>query len=386
MNIYICKVCGKDCKNLKGILFHLSRMHNFDDAKKEEYYNLYIKASTECKFDNCNSSVGYDAVKNKTGGYCCIQHAKSQKHINKGTANFECKICSSLFIRPESLSKHISDLHKETSSEEYYKKYVIKTDSPNGNCLQCGKQLKFISIAKGYQKFCRNTSCNVLWHNKNSDRLVQSSEGIKLARSSGDNIPTQLGYWLKKGFSEDDAKLKLADRQNTNSLEKFIERHGEEVGALKWRKRQLKWQETLNSKSDEEKDRISILKTSAIGIISKPERELNKILFNLGFDCKAQKCLHDKNDKRYIYDIVCKTFLIEFNGDYWHCNPMKYKSDFFNKSKKMTAQQIWDNDKTKIEVAELQGFKVLTIWESDWKINKQKCIDECMRFLNGNQS
>ena len=76
--------------------------------------------------------------------------------------------------------------------------------------------------------------------------------------------------------------------------------------------------------------------------------------------------------------------MIEFNGDYWHCNPKKFKHDFFNKSKKMTAQQIWDNDKKKIETAESQGYKVLTIWESDWKINKQKCIEECVRFLNDN--
>jgi G:T-mismatch repair DNA endonuclease (very short patch repair protein) len=249
----------------------------------------------------------------------------------------------------------------------------MKPEDSNGQCLECGKELKFISIAKGYQRFCHNSACNVVWHNKNSGRLEQSSNGIKLARSSGDNIPTQLGYWLKKGFSEDEAKAKLKERQSTNTIKK--------LGEEKWRKRQLQWLNTMNAKSEKEKDRIAILKTTAIGIISRPERELSKVLFNFGFLTKTQICLHE-NDKRYVYDISCKNKLIEFNGDYWHCNPNKYSSDYYNKSKRLSAQQIWDNDKKKICVAESQGYKVLTIWESDWKINKQKCIDECVRFLN----
>lgn len=387
MNIYICKVCGKECKEFKGLFIHLRKLHKFDDLKCKEYYDVNIKDSTKCKLNGCNNKIGFEFVGYQ--GFCCAGHLNTQKKIDKGTANYECKICNSYFEKIDSLSRHIQEFHKDITIENYYKMYMMNAGDPDGECLQCGNELKFVSIAKGYQKFCHNSSCNVLWHNKNSGRLVQSSGGIKLARSSGDNIPTQLGYWLKKGFSENDAKLRLSDRQNTNSLKKFIERHGEEVGIRKWNERQLKWQETLNAKSDAEKARIN--KAKAYGginalanmhspFISKNERELCELLKG-----EAQFCIEYDKTKHYFYDIKVGNKIIEYNGDYWHANPNKfsYKNIFTRNNQKMTAQQIWDNDKTKIEVAESQGYKVLTIWESDWKINKQKCIDECVRFLNG---
>lgn len=255
MNIYICKICGKECNEYKGLFIHLKKFHKFDDLKCKEYYDAHIKSASKCKLDGCNNEINFESIRYQ--GFCCAGHLNTQKKINKGTANYECKICNSYFEKIDSLSRHIQEFHNDVSLEDYYKTYIMKDGAPNGQCLQCGNKLKFISIAKGYQKFCHNSSCNVLWHNKNSNRLIQSSKGIKLARSSGNSIPTQLGYWLKKGFSEEEAKEKLKERQNTNSLEKFIERYGEVEGPKKWRERQQKWQTTLNSKPDEEKSRIN---------------------------------------------------------------------------------------------------------------------------------
>jgi hypothetical protein len=31
---------------------------------------------------------------------------------------------------------------------------------------------------------------------------------------------------------------------------------------------------------------------------------------------------------------------IEYNGDYWHCNPNKYEADYFHKKSKLTAKEI----------------------------------------------
>ena len=45
-----------------------------------------------------------------------------------------------------------------------------------------------------------------------------------------------------------------------------------------------------------------------------------------------------------IFDIFIPKYnlLIEYNGDYWHANPTKYKADYFNHKKNKTAQEIWD--------------------------------------------
>lgn len=54
-----------------------------------------------------------------------------------------------------------------------------------------------------------------------------------------------------------------------------------------------------------------------------------------------------------------------FHGDYWHCNPKKYSSQFYHSGRRMTAKQIWEYDENSKKVFEGCGYKVITIWESD---------------------
>lgn len=67
----------------------------------------------------------------------------------------------------------------------------------------------------------------------------------------------QLGYWIKKGLSIEEAKIEHSKRQQTFSKEKCVEKYGEEVGIQKWQERQDKWQKTLCSKSQEDIDDIN---------------------------------------------------------------------------------------------------------------------------------
>lgn len=61
--------------------------------------------------------------------------------------------------------------------------------------------------------------------------------------------------------------------------------------------------------------------------------------------------------------------VIECYGDYWHCNPEKYRPDYYHQRVKKTAQEIWDYDKERIELLEDMGYTVKIIWENDWKHN-----------------
>lgn len=87
-------------------------------------------------------------------------------------------------------------------------------------------------------------------------------------------------------------------------------------------------------------------------------------------------------DLRCSYDFTYNDKIIEFNGDFWHMNPIKYKPDYFNKRIQMNASQKWAFDKQKIELAEKNGYKVLTIWETEHIKNKQATINKCIQFLN----
>lgn len=86
-------------------------------------------------------------------------------------------------------------------------------------------------------------------------------------------------FWMKKGFSEEDAINKVSEKQSTFSLEKCILKHGEEDGKRIWQERQDKWQESLNSKSQEEKDEINRKKNIFLKIKDiEPEEFLKECL------------------------------------------------------------------------------------------------------------
>jgi len=66
--------------------------------------------------------------------------------------------------------------------------------------------------------------------------------------------------------------------------------------------------------------------------------------------------------------------IIECYGDYWHCNPLKYKSNFYNKSVHLPAKEIWDRDKKRIDFLVKNGYDVEIFWENNTKKVKNNDI------------
>jgi len=87
--------------------------------------------------------------------------------------------------------------------------------------------------------------------------IAKKQDMLKNPEKYKDIQPNQLGYWIKKGYSEEDAKKQLSKSQTTFSLQICIDKYGIEEGTKVFNKRQEKWQETLNSKPQEEIDRIN---------------------------------------------------------------------------------------------------------------------------------
>jgi hypothetical protein len=67
-------------------------------------------------------------------------------------------------------------------------------------------------------------------------------------------------YYLERGYSEEEAKELIKERQATGRLDKFIKRYGEEEGTKRWEERQVKWQKTLGDKPEDEKIEIGLSK------------------------------------------------------------------------------------------------------------------------------
>jgi G:T-mismatch repair DNA endonuclease (very short patch repair protein) len=67
--------------------------------------------------------------------------------------------------------------------------------------------------------------------------------------------------------------------------------------------------------------------------------------------------------------------VVEYNGDYWHCNPRIWKADDFNKSIKMFAKDKWEKDYVRYVTLRKMGYTVIVIWESGWIKNPEKYIN-----------
>ena len=185
---------------------------------------------------------------------------------------------------------------------------------------------------------------------------------------------TNIEYYLNLGMSEKDAKIALRNRQATFSLYKCIQKYGEEQGLEIFNKRQKIWNKKLQKSFKQGKYVQSPIANSLFAIIKEKLNIVNMI--------EEKYIFNDILHKGYLFDFCLDDKLIEFNGDYWHANPIFYGPKSFIKAKNKRAEDIWEYDKIKLETAQNQGYKVLVIWEYDYNQNREEVINKCIEFLN----
>lgn len=59
--------------------------------------------------------------------------------------------------------------------------------------------------------------------------------------------------------------------------------------------------------------------------------------------------------------------IYEFYGDYWHGNPKIYNADDYCSASKKTFGQMYKKTLEKEEILKSFGYRIISIWESDWK-------------------
>lgn len=97
---------------------------------------------------------------------------------------------------------------------------------------------------------------------------------------------------------------------------------------------------------------------------SSDEIEIGRLLWDMNKICIPQV----KIGPYYFDYYVGKNQLIEYNGDYWHCNP-----DIYPTGPLHDAQVVrMELDKQKKKYAEQHGYTVLYLWENDFKNNPDK--------------
>lgn len=185
-------------------------------------------------------------------------------------------------------------------------------------------------------------------------------------------------YYLNRGYSEDESLKLLADRQHTIQIDKYILKYGVVEGVELYNIQVLKRNEYLGC--------------SKKGYSEVSQKLFDSIIENYNNDeifyatrNKEYKISKSDNKGYWLYDFVDikNKKIIEFQGDKFHANPKLYESSdkphpFY---KDMTSSDIWENDNRKKIDAEKENFKVFYVWESDFKNDNNLTILKCLEFL-----
>ena len=313
-----CRICGKMMKRLYGKHF------DSHDITADIYHELFPNALIECKN---TSDIAY-----KNGG----KHMKVPKYK---------KMFSEMF------SGENNPNHTLNTTEE-----VRRSRSP---------------FSKDFIKYKDETT--------DDKRLAFIKENQKNIVST-----TTIEYFLNKGYSEEVAKEMLSERQRTFSKKICFDKYGEKEGLKIFNERQFKWSKSLIENGNLKAGFSLISQELFEKIVGYYENEQN--IYFAKSKINNEFFLSSKEYGYRIYDFVDldSKKIIEFNGDVYHGNPEIYKEDDIPnpfKDRNKTAKEIWEYDKEKTELAKSRGFEVLTIWEKEYKKNKEETLNKCLNFL-----
>lgn len=157
---------------------------------------------------------------------------------------------------------------------------------------------------------------------------------------------TNINFYLNKGYSLIDAKILLTERQRTN-------KYG-----------------SCSKECDAFIDNLFSYITDSVNFL------YGKNEFKLLNPVTGRYCFYDFTD-------TCRKRIIEFNGDFWHVNENKCDRnlDEIHPIIKKPYREILEYDKEKYNLALQNGFRVLVVWESEYKKDPEKTIKKCLDFL-----
>jgi hypothetical protein len=377
---FVCPITNRTFESTKGLSIYITKTLKMDH---KEYYDNYINhRDNSCFF--CGSEGLFMSV-GKGYRNLCIKNECLIKSCNSNSVegimyrNFITREKAELIF----LSNNENQLIKRQKTNEINRVLdPLLFKKRSRNC-------KEFWIERGFseeESVLKSEEVMREIHQKTFEKFKINPEKYR------SKYNTTIEYYIKKGYSEDDSKNMLSSRQSTFSKDVCIEKYGLDFGLEIWKKRQNKWINTMDSKSDEEKIEINRKRLFNGSGYSKISQKLFWDIYesfpenNVHFEeLNSEIIRYDKHNKRhYRYDYFDFTTkkVIEFNGDYWHCNPDKYDENYIHTVIKMDAKTIWDRELQKIEWIKNRNYNVLVVWESEYRKNPKQILQKCIDFLN----
>lgn len=191
----------------------------------------------------------------------------------------------------------------------------------------------------------------------------------------------KLEYFIEKyGEEVGTRKYYEVNHQKAITLENMIRVHGPEKGKLvyqRWIEKTIAKHVGYSKISQELFEAID----RKLGEKAAPSRWATK-----NGEAEIEINVNDYIKKWIRPDYILGNKIIEFNGDYWHCNPKFYNIDDFvprfDSKPMQSVREVWESDHKREQEFKRLGYEVLTVWENDYYTDTLKEIDRCVEFLN----
>lgn len=285
-----------------------------------------------------------------------------------------CQVCGH---QSKNLVKHVHSKHG-LNSKEYKEKYP---------------EAKLVYVSEAQKILAREITKKWLENEDNRTELNSKRKSI-----------WQKTFWMEKGLTEEEAIAKVSSLQkrtfseetkrlyslqrtgtaNSMSLENIAKRNSCSLQEAK----------SLTPCFGRKKEKHPMYgKHHTIEAIKKICANTPTVFFNKSSGEKELQAYIESLDNKvqfnqgigpYNCDVVLevKKIVIEYFGDYWHCNPNRFAAHDYNKRLHCTANVRWQKDELKKTYFENLGFMYIVVWESDWKNNKETVKEKIKCKIN----
>jgi len=310
-------------------------------------------------------------------GVTAIEYCIKWNLVNK-IDYVECKICNKY---TDSIGKHLSASHKEYGGIEQYKKQYgenVKIIGDNyktylSNKFKGENNINHKSKTTELERQQKSPFSIEFWRLKypmyNDIKLKELMQIFFDSALSDREFNTRLEYYTKRGFSEDEGLKLIKERQTTFSLDICKQKHGNELGLIKWKERQEKWLKNCKRTNfsqisqklfKEVYDNIKHMDLDIYFAILNKEKQYDESGKNYEYYLKLENIVIKPD-----FFIKNKKKIIEFDGTYYHRNTTENK----------TREILRD-----FEILN-SGYEVLHISEFDYKNKKEEVIKKCIDFI-----
>ena len=354
-----CLICNKLFTNNNSYIgSHVKRIHNIllNDYVQKYYKNINIDFKKEkCGFcDNLaipNMKINHIEKTyecNYDNGYLCGDD-KCRNNISLMILNKPYD--KSSYEHIGSKSNYLSMLYKIDINDAKNKKRNLNYKVKEKSKTNLNGYIKRYGEKEGLKRY--NDRCDKISKTSKKDWYIEKygeKEGsIKWEYKFRHN--SSIDGFIKK-YGEKEGLKRYNDRCNkigkSNKLDWYIEKYGEKEG-------NKKWNNYINKIRNISKKRQS-----------KSSLKIKKILEELKIKYIEEFQIND-TQRFSDYYIEDYNTIIEFYGNYWHCNPLIFEKKFYHHYIKMSAEDIWEKDKKRIDDIYKnfnEKVNIIIIWES----------------------